>query len=398
MLREADFQTCSQEAMVSSCEASSSSISAGLSLAAARANHQQITAVDLFSGAGGFSLAAYNAGINVLAAIEHNDHACATYRNNLIERMGLGTHLYNNDINALIPGQLLNEIPALANGCDLVVGGPPCQGFSAHRFKDKGVDDPRNELLIRYFEFVETLQPTVFLVENVPGLLWERHEDYLARFKAAAANAGYRLFDPVVLNASDYGVPQRRRRVFILGVKIENNFEITWPPKSTHCMPSSDKEKSKERPAWLSASEVFDKPLKTIDLNAVHMNHTEKMIERFKKTPKNGGSRSDSGVVLPCHRGHSGHKDVYGRIDPSRPGPTMTTACINPSKGRFVHPTEHHGITLRHAARFQTFPDDYVFSGGLIAGGVQIGNAVPVQMGECLLSHIADAIRSNRGK
>ena len=361
-------------------------------------NHEQITAVDLFAGAGGFSLAAHNAGINILSAVEYNNHACATYRNNLVERMGLKTRLYNEDINKLTPEQLLDEVPALVNGCDLVIGGPPCQGFSSHRFKDKGVGDPRNELLIRYFEFVEALQPTAFLVENVPGFLWKRHEDYLARFREAAANAGYRLFEPVVLNASDYGVPQRRRRVFILGIRAESNFEITWPPKPTHSKLISNTKKSEERPAWLSASEVFNKPLNSSDSNAVHMNHSEKMIERFRNTPANGGSRSDSGVILPCHEGHSGHKDVYGRIDPSKPGPTMTTACINPSKGRFIHPTEHHGITLRHAARFQTFPDDFVFSGGLIAGGVQIGNAVPVQMGKCLLSHTADAISGNRGK
>ena len=123
------------------------------------------------------------------------------------------------------------------------------------------------------------------------------------------------------------------------------------------------------------------------------MNHSPEMIKRFKDTPINGGSRAESGYVLPCHKEHNGHKDCYGRINPGKVGNTMTTACINPSKGRFVHPTEHHGITLRHAARFQTFPDDFVFEGGLIAGGVQIGNAVPATMGEKLLSSIVVALQ-----
>jgi DNA (cytosine-5)-methyltransferase 1 len=347
----------------------------------------QITAVDLFAGAGGFSLSAHNAGIGVLAAVELNKHACSTYQSNLIERMGLETHLYNEDINELTPEKMIAEIPALANGCDLIVGGPPCQGFSSHRFKDKGVDDPRNELLIRYFEFVEALQPTVFLVENVPGLLWKRHKNYLVRFRETAENAGYKIFEPVVLNASDFGVPQRRRRVFILGMKSDCNLQICWPPKGSHCKPGSGS--TGETREWLLASDVFIKPLSKDDPNAIHMNHSPEMVERFKNTKRD---RADSGFVLPCHQNHDGHKDCYGRIDMSMPGPTMTTACINPSKGRFVHPTKHHGITLRHAARFQTFPDDYVFDGGLISGGVQVGNAVPIRMGEQLLRTIAQSL------
>ncbi|MNF99158.1 putative BsuMI modification methylase subunit YdiO [compost metagenome] len=122
------------------------------------------------------------------------------------------------------------------------------------------------------------------------------------------------------------------------------------------------------------------------------MNHSEALIELFKNTPINGGSRSDSGRVLKCHQGHGGHSDVYGRINPSKPGPTMTTACINPSKGRFVHPTENHGITLRQAARLQTFPDNFIFSGGLMAAGVQIGNAVPILLGQAIIEKISQAL------
>lgn len=118
------------------------------------------------------------------------------------------------------------------------------------------------------------------------------------------------------------------------------------------------------------------------------MNHGPELLDAFKRTPPNGGSRKDSGRILACHKDHDGHKDVYGRIDPTVPAPTMTTACINPSKGRFVHPTEHHGITVRQAARIQTFSDDFVFKGGLTAAGRQIGNAVPVDLGIALIKHI----------
>jgi DNA (cytosine-5)-methyltransferase 1 len=122
------------------------------------------------------------------------------------------------------------------------------------------------------------------------------------------------------------------------------------------------------------------------------MQHSEQLIEVFRATPINGGSRSQSGRLLKCHEKHDGHSDVYGRINPMEPAPTMTTACINPSKGRFVHPTRHHGITVRQAARFQTFPDEFIFEGGLMAAGEQIGNAVPVVLGKALLLHIKRAI------
>ncbi|MFT4941918.1 MAG: DNA (cytosine-5)-methyltransferase 1, partial [Paraglaciecola sp.] len=138
---------------------------------------------------------------------------------------------------------------------------------------------------------------------------------------------------------------------------------------------------------WVSCASIFDRATSD-DVNNQHMNHGQELIEAFKNTPINGGSRKDSGRVLPCHQKHNGHKDVYGRIDPYLPAPTMTTACINPSKGRFVHPTKHHGITARQAARIQTFPDDFVFHGGLIASGKQIGNAVPVHLGKVIIDHI----------
>ena len=96
----------------------------------------------------------------------------------------------------------------------------------------------------------------------------------------------------------------------------------------------------------------------------------------------------------PCHENRKGHKDVYGRIDSRQPAPTITTACVNPSKGRFVHPTCNHGITVRQAARIQTLPDSFVFSGGLQASGMQVGNAVPILLGKVLIEHLAEYLFS----
>lgn len=341
--------------------------------------------VDLFAGAGGFSVAAKRVGLKVAAAVEKDRQACATYRHNLV---GLGeTKLYEKDIAELDPRDIFKECFSADKTCDLVLGGPPCQGFSVHRFKDAGKGDPRNKLIHRYFEFVSVLRPRLFLLENVPGILWSRHSLVLRQFYAEASKAGYKVMEPEVLDARDFGVPQRRKRIFILGVRKDVLVQGDWTPKRTHGSPSARLKEPKLKD-WVGCASVFKRRLRATDPNNIHMNHSKEMVAVFKKTPPNGGSRADAGRVLPCHRDHDGHKDVYGRIDPRKPGPTMTTACINPSKGRFVHPTKHHGITLRHAARLQTFPEGFVFKGGLMAGGVQVGNAVPIKLGTALLRQL----------
>lgn len=339
-------------------------------------------ACDLFAGAGGFSLGAHLAGVKIAAAVENNKHACATYKTNLIDTGLSNAKLFEHDMAQLDPAEMMATAGLAKGECVILLGGPPCQGFSAHRLNGAGVNDPRNTLILRYFEYVRALRPLIFLVENVPGLLWPRHAAFLEAFKTLAERAEYALLAPTVLNARDYGVPQNRRRVFLLGYDSRRLSRAPdWPPQQTHAAPGN----MLGLPAWRTASCAFDSPTLAADVNDVHMRHGAELVETFKKTPANGGSRRDSGRVLPCHAGHVGHHDVYGRIDPAAPAPTMTTACINPSKGRFVHPTEHHGITLRQAARLQSFPDWYTFEGGIMAGGVQVGNAVPVAMAQALL-------------
>ncbi len=354
-----------------------------------------VSAIDLFAGAGGFSLGAQNAGVRVLAAVENNVHARRTYRRNFIKERTHAPRLYGRDILSLSAPQVLRDLGIEHGECDMILGGPPCQGFSAHRINGAGVRDPRNRLLWRYFSFVRCIRPKMFLVENVPGMLWPRHAEYVRRFYRLAARAGYAVQEPVVLNARDYGVPQNRKRVFIVGTRSDIATTMTWPPEATHFDPDSRAVLLEEKPAWLPAQVAFN-PLPHKDENAVHMQHCAALLEAFRKTPLNGGSRRESGRVLPCHRDHDGHKDVYGRINPTTPAPTMTTACINPSKGRFVHPTQHNGITLRHAARLQGFPDTFTFEGGLMAGGVQVGNAVPIQLAEAVIAHLIDSLFARR--
>jgi DNA (cytosine-5)-methyltransferase 1 len=381
-------------------------------------------AIDLFAGAGGFSLAAHQCGIDVVAAIELDKAASITYQANLIEQLKAPTTLINGDINEVDLPALMKELKLKPGDLDLLLGGPPCQGFSTHRINNAGIDDPRNQLLLKYFDFVDGLKPKAFLIENVSGLLWKRHEDYLNQLLILAEQHGYTVHFCGILNAKDYGVPQNRKRVFIFGTRKDLNIENSdFPPAATHFAPTA-----KNEPKWKTASSVFEKltpelidlyiedyfrpkmkmtdenarllltslehgePVIHADVGNIHMQPTSGMISRFQKTPLNGG-REDSGHTLKCHsNGYKGHKDVYGRIMIHLPGNTITTGCNNPSKGRFVHPWKNHGMTLRHAARFQTFPDSFNFIGTSTQQGKQIGNAVPVALGKVLIHSIKTII------
>ncbi len=389
----------------------------------------KLTAIDLFAGAGGFSLAALQCGFNVLAAVEFDAAAANTYEQSIKKTFGsTNTKVYNTDINKITDlKQFMKEVDVKPGELDLLLGGPPCQGFSTHRINNAGVDDPRNQLLLKYYEFVHALQPKMFLIENVAGLLWKRHESYLATLKRNAEENGYTIRFCDLLNARAYGVPQNRKRVFILGIRIDLNPEkIDFPPKPTHFSPDSE-----FLPSWRTASCVFEKPSDTIlnrywpeyfskksklskeefdkllanlefgsklDANDplnFNMGHTSDMVSVFRSTPLNG-SRTDSNRVLPCHKEHDGHKDVYGRIMIHLPSNTITTGCINPSKGRFVHPWENHGITMRHAARLQTFPDNFIFYGNATQQARQIGNAVPVLLGKELIAYLKEIVPTQR--
>lgn len=365
-------------------------------LAAATPVQADIKGLDLFAGAGGFSLGAIAAGVDIVGALEFHKHPASSYEANVKRKSGAKIPVIKEDILTVSPADAMQRWSLAGDNVDIIIGGPPCQGFSSHRINDAGVGDPRNKLLGRYFEFVEAIRPRIFLVENVPGLLWDRHKAYLDAFYARGDAAEYDLSPAKVINARDFGVPQNRRRVFILGVDRRRPLKISWPPEPTHVSPSLAEPERKGRESWRTAKEVFS-PAPAGDLNDIHMQHSADLVALFANTPLNGGSRSESGRVLKCHEGYNGHSDVYGRIDPERPGPTMTTACINPSKGRFVHPTEHHGITLRQAARFQTFPDTFIFGGGLMSGGEQIGNAVPVLLATALLQPLV-AVLSGSAK
>lgn len=352
-------------------------------------------ALDLFSGAGGFSLGAQQAGFEICGALEWSKHAAQTYRSNITNPSGTKYTLIEGDIRQLSPKIALDLWGISEGECDLLLGGPPCQGFSVHRLRSSGVGDPRNELLICYFSYVEKIRPRMFLVENVAGLLWERHRTHLEMFLRKANEAQYTVVGPIVLNACDYGVGQRRKRVFMLGIDRLRPASPNWPPPPSHCNILQDSPNEAKLEPWVDCSSAF-RPVLESDSNRVWMNSCSELVDAFRSTPPEGGSRRDSKRQLACHKDHDGHSDVYGRINSRQIAPTMTTACINPSKGRFVHPVEHRGISVREAARIQSFPDSFLFHGGLMAAGEQIGNAVPVLLAKTLVSPLYESLVRDR--
>ncbi|OBU33927.1 DNA cytosine methyltransferase [Photobacterium phosphoreum] len=390
-----------------------------------------MSAIDLFAGAGGFSLAAHQAGLSVLAAIELDESAAQTYQENIVERLKQKTKLLNGDILKINPSKLRQELGLKKGQLRLILGGPPCQGFSSHRIKDAGVDDPRNKLLLRYYDFVEEFQPKAFLVENVAGLFWKKHASYLERFKLLAEENGYIIHFCDTLNGKDYGTPQNRKRAFILGIRNDISREtLKFPPTPEYFSPTSREVQRDNLQAWRTASSVFEPltnelieryivdyfrnktnytdeearillkglesgtSISSDDQCNIHMQPTEKMKRQFIDTPLNGGRMDISPEFQKkCHaNNYAGHKDVYGRVLIHKPSNTMTTGCNNPSKGRFVHPWKNHGFTLRHAARLQTFPDDYCFIGSTTARAKQIGNAIPTILGYKLIYAIINGL------
>jgi DNA (cytosine-5)-methyltransferase 1 len=326
-------------------------------------------AIDIFCGAGGLSLGLQNAGFEVVAALDFDAAAATTYRANL------GNHLIEDSIYNVDPKDLLALAGMAPGECDLLAGGPPCQGFSVQRRGDD--EDLRNHLVLRYLEFVEAIQPKFFLMENVRGLMSKRGKPYFNRLLNRSQELGY-VVQVAKLNAADFGVPQERIRVVMVGERSSRNRGSFAFPEPQY----------KERDYRTVRATIGDLPTPPDDgsphaeypLHFREARLSATNIERFRHIPE-GGGRDDlpHHLQLPCHVNNPAHrhKDVYGRMAWDRPAPTLTARFDSFSRGRFGHPVEHRTISLREGARLQTFPDDFHFSGNREEVARQIGNAVP---------------------
>ncbi len=332
------------------------------------------TLADLFSGAGGFTQGFVQTGrFRPVFGNDFNHWACETYNANF------GAHNVEGDIN-----QVLRK-PLLIPKADIVIGGPPCQGFSLLNKQREG--DPRKDLWRAYMKFVERANPMAFVMENVPELLKSLEFPEICKF---AKRLGY-CWSVAVLNAADFGVPQRRKRVIMIATRIGT----PRLPDQTHAHYSEASEaENKLLPPWRGVKEAIgDLPTRPtgtairvgevpppLDLH-FGRTPTKKSLLRYRCVPE-GGNRMDLQRRRPdltpaCWIKKKGGTDLFGRLWWDRPAFTIRTEFFKPEKGRYLHPNEDRPLTHREAARLMTFPDSFVFRGSKIEVAKQIGNAVP---------------------
>jgi DNA (cytosine-5)-methyltransferase 1 len=336
------------------------------------------TAVDLFSGCGAVTAALKHRHFRIVAAVDNDPVVCETYRRN-----HPSVKLYERDIRRVSPFEIRTE---LLHNCDLdlLVVCAPCQPFSSQGLKDKG--DRRARLIFSAVRFAKILKPNLILFENVPGLASPRFSKILRQLRNRLKKIHYWMGDPEMVDAADYGVPQRRQRCILIAKRA------TKPPRLP--VPSTPCGKRRtvlqaidDLPRLASGERDTDDPLH------FSREHHPITLRRLSHIPKNGGSRFSlpTELVLKCHKNYSGHPDVYGRMSWEDVAPTLTTGCTDVTRGRFAHPDDNRAITLREAARLQTFDDHYCFEGTCSQIATQIGNAVPVK----LIEEIIPALRAN---
>lgn len=341
------------------------------------------TLIDLFAGCGGLTLGFEQSGrFRSIFAIESDRDAAETWR------LNFGDHI------AEVPIEDVAGFPA----ADVLVGGPPCQGFSPLNRDAVGFE--RRGLWRQYLRALKQVAPTAFVMENVPELL--RSAEY-AEFGKRAKRIGYRV-EGRILNAADYGVPQRRRRAIVIGVR---SGAVPWPEETHAGSPSA----ASACEPWVSFREaVAGLPLQPSGKSwHRRRNPRPESVRRYKAVPRDGGDRfamqrnldrAGLGDLVPrCWREKPrGTTDVFGRLWWDRPAYTIRTEFFKPEKGRYLHPSAHRPITVREAARCMSFPDDFVLPEHQAMTSVarQIGNAVPPLLARRIAETLAVALDAGR--
>lgn len=395
-----------------------------------------INIVDLFAGCGGFTQGfhefvpegADRSPFQTVGAVEMDIAAATTYAANFAREAGGADYIFPGDIKEWDPGDVRDDV-------DVILGGPPCQGFSGLGREDP--EDPRNRLWREYIRVVDKIKPKIFVLENVDRFFSSIE---FAALKAATEDGSLKdyVLQPKHLVAADYGVPQRRKRAIVLAthrdvIAAHPSAVPLTHPKPTHCEvkagrngetplweegdPSSGVLSNGLRP-WVPAGVVFGTkrdpktaleprttklpdartdllgksvpgPFKTTELH-IGRNPTELSLRRYASIPE-GGNRWNIPPELSTenwlnHRNGSG--DVMGRMYLDRPSVTIRTEFYKPEKGRYLHPWAHRPITHYEAALFQGFPEDFLWCGSKVQIARQIGNAVPVGLSHAIAGQV----------
>ena len=342
-----------------------------------------IKAIDFFCGAGGLTRGLLDAGIQVLAGVDNDERLRQTYETNNVP-----SQFRCEDIKEIDIENLRQDLGIEPGDVVLYAACCPCQPFSTLN-QMKGQDD-RKDLLLAFAELVEQAPPDFILVENVPGLNTAYGKDIYDRFIEIIKKAGFNEPYADFLDAHDYGVPQVRKRFILLASRHGKAF----PPRR-HPHKPKVKQAIKKYPRLADGGKS----------KKFHNHETRKLMPHHKvivkAVPKNGGSRrdvADTSILLKCHQEKPNvHKDVFGRMAWDEPAPTLTCRCTDVYCGRFVHPSQNRGISLREAAALQTFADDYEFFGTFFHIADQIGNAVPVKLAKQLGKAVQKSLRQIQG-
>lgn len=381
-----------------------------------------LRAIDLFCGAGGLTAGFRAAGYEIGYALDQDAEAIDTYRRN---HPGVKAECVS------ITDRTPEQIAELAGGSvDVVVGGPSCQTFSTAGRKNGWVrkGDPRNDLWRRMLALVEHLEPSAFLLENVPGMLYWKRGEFGATVLEEFEKLGYAVAKKILL-AADYGVPQRRRRLFLVGIRGEEEFEFPepthlggWRRDYLHLWEEKRKERGLLRhiKAWEAIGDLppasgdgvitavpdkgrltpFSRRMRGRRRTGEITGHqafpiSTENLELIRYVPQEGTWRDIPRHLLPNrYRGmrRTDSTNLFGRLAPDLPAYTITTQFNNVTTGCFTHPYFDRALTPREAARLQTFRDDYVFLGSMSSVCRQIGNAVPPLLGHVLAAAIANQI------
>lgn len=334
-------------------------------------NNNNYKAIDFFCGGGGMTCGLRQAGIHVIAGVDFDKNAQATYEYN-----NPGSTFIHKDIRRLHSNYFERKFEVQRNDDHLIlVGCSPCQYYSIIN-TDHSRSELSKMLLLNFARFIEYYRPGYVLVENVPGIVTNK-ESVLPQFLKKLAKLNYKIKWDIV-DMSHYGVPQSRRRFSLIATRL--NHDVSLPEKDNNIITVAD---------VLGETNGFHK------IGAGHKDSTpfahttaglsDICLQRLAVTPHNGGDRKswkdNPDLQLPCYVGKDDNfRDTYGRIWWDRPSPTITTKFFSISNGRFAHPEEDRALSIREGATLQTFPKDYEFKTNSIAAAARIiGNAVPCE-------------------
>jgi DNA (cytosine-5)-methyltransferase 1 len=339
-----------------------------------------LKAIDLYCGAGAVTSALIDTGYSVIAAVEFDPAVAKTYRANHPD-----VHLVERDIRRVRLKDLVLKVNT--SEIDLLAVCAPCQPFSNQNHM-RHKPDKRRDLILQSIRFARRFKPKLIFFENVAGLVSPKFAPLLKALAKSLRKLGYELSAPQKVDAADFGVPQRRVRCIMVASRLG---VAPIPP----LVPTKIKRRT-VRHAFSGLHRLNSGQKDSSDTLHFARSHSAINLRRLAAIPKNGGSRDSLPVHLQlrCHIGYKGHPDVYGRMRYDSVAPTLTTGCTDITRGRFAHPTQHRAITLREAARLQTFPDRYIFHGCASEIALQIGNAVPYRMMKIVAKRLLKILRS----